>query len=244
MSGDDLPAGPELVGKVGKDLQVGAVCLGCPLHLARREESVLAPAEHQHRQLGDGRRPGKRESHHVEVGEVRLVLQPPVDRPDLRLAHRSGEKHLLGKLGRLENRPQAHRQVGPQESDRVAEQDAEGGKERTGGWHRGEEDRGGRSVILQVLLHDQPAHRMPDHDGRLGQRRSGLGDVGDVLGEPGPAEPLAARRIAVTAQVDRPYRPPAIGEVAEEVFLPAPGPVPGAVHEKKRRHEPLESPPR
>jgi hypothetical protein len=244
VAGDDLPAGAEheVVGEVGKDLEVGAVCLRRPLHLARREDPVLAAADNQHRQLGDGRRPGQREGDHIEVGEVGLVLQPLVERRGLRLAHGAAEEHLLGKRGGLDDRPQAHRQVGPEEPDRVATENAQGGQQRTRRGNRGDQHRGRRGMAFEVLLDDQAAHRVADHDRRLGQRGGRLGDVRDVLGDPRPAKALAPRRTAMAAQVDRLHRPAAVAEVAEEMLLPAPGAVPGAMHEQKRRHQPLESP--
>jgi hypothetical protein len=155
---------------------------------------------------------------------------------DLRLPHRAGEEHLPGKLGRLDDRPQAHQEVGLEELDRVPVEEAERGQEDAGRRHRGEQYRSCRGVVFQVLLHDQAAHRMADHNRRLGQRVGSLGNVLDVLGDPGPAQPLAARRAAMAAQVDRLHRPAAVAEVAEEVLLPAPGAVPGTMHEQKRRH--------
>ena len=238
MAGDHLPARAEheVVGEVGKDLQVGAVGLRRPLDLAGREDPVLPPADHEHRKLRDGCRLGQREDHHVEVGEVGLVLEPVVKRPDLRLAHRSAEEHLPGKLGRLDDRPQAHQQVGLEELDRVAVEEPQRGQEHACGRNRGDQHGGRRGVLLEVLLDDQAAHRVADHDRRLGHRGGGVGDVLDVFGDPGPAQPLAPGRAAVAAQVDRLHRPAAVAEVAEEMLLPTPGAVPGAMHEQKRRH--------
>ena len=222
--------------EVGKDLEVGPISLSRLLHLARREDPVLTPADDQHGELGYGCRPGQREGHHVEVGEVRLVLQPLVVGPDLRLAHGAAEEHLPSKLGGIDDRPQAHRQVGLEKPERMAVEEAERGLQHAGRRHRGDQHGGGGGVALEVLLHDQAAHRVADHNRRLGHRRGGFGDVGDILGDPGPAQPLAPRGAAVAAQVDRLHRPAAIAEVAEEMLLPAPSTVPGTMYEQKRRH--------
>ncbi len=244
MAGDDLPAGAEheVVGEVWKDLEVGAVGLRRPLHLARREDPVLAPADDQHRQPGHDRRPGQREGHHVEVGEVGLVLQSLVERPGLRLAHGAAEEQLLGERGCLDDRPQAHREVGPEELERVAAEDPQGGEQRTGRGHRRDQHRGRCGVAFEVLLDDQAAHRVADHDRWLGQRGGRFRDVRDVLGDPCPAKALTPRRTAMAAQVDRLHGPAAVAEVAEEMLLPAPGAVPGTVHEQKRRHKPSNLP--
>ncbi len=238
MAGDHLPARAqhEVVGEVGKDLQVGPVRRRRPLHLAGREESVLPAADDQHRHLRCRGRPGQVETEHVQVGEVRLVLQPVVERPDLGVSHDPGEEHLPGELRRLHDRPKAHRQVGLEELQRVAAQEAEGGQEHPRRWHRGDQHGGRRGVALQVLLDDEAAHRVPDHDRRLGQGGGGFGQVGDILGEPGPAEALAARRAAMPAKIDRLHLPTAVREVAEKMLLPAPCAVPRTMNEQKRRH--------
>jgi hypothetical protein len=225
------------VGDVGKDLDLGAIGLRRPLHLARREDSVLATAEDEHRKLGHQRRLGEREGHHVEVSEVGLVLEPVVERPDLGIAHGAGEEHLPGKIGGLDDRPEAHRQVGLEEFQRVADEKAKGRQEDSRRWHRGEQHRRRRRVLLEVLLDHQAAHRVADDDRRLGQRGGRSANVLDVVRDPVPAQPLTARCVPVTAEVDRLHRPAAVGEVAEEMLLPAPCSMPGAMYENKRRHQ-------
>jgi hypothetical protein len=163
------------VGEVGKDLQVGAVSRRRPLHLARREDPVIAASEDQHRDLCHRCRPGQVQDHHVQVGEVGLVLQPLVERPDLGLPHRPAEEQLLGKLGRLDDRPKAHQQVGLEELQRVPDEEAKGGHQHAGRRRRGDQNGGRRGVAFQVLLNDEAAHRVADHDRRLGQGGGGLG---------------------------------------------------------------------
>ena len=102
--------------------------------------------------------------------------------------------------------------------------------------HRGEQYRGRGRVRLEVLLDHQAPHRMPDDNRRLWHTRRGGGQVLHVFGDPRPAQSLAAGRGAVPPEVDRMDVPAPVGEVPEEVLLPAPRPVPGTVNEQDRRH--------
>jgi hypothetical protein len=228
------------VGQLGKDGQVGAIGLRRRPRLADGEGAVGLAGDHQHRQPGDRGRVGPVEDHHVEVGEIGLVLQAVVVRPHLALRHGLREEHLPGQLGSLDDRPEAQRQVGLEELQRVAAGEAEARHQDPGRRHRREQDRARRGVPLEVLLDHQSTHRVADYDRRRPHRPGGRGDVVDVVRDPGPAESLGWRR-PMTAEVESLDRPASVGEVAEEVLLPAPGAVPGTVHEKQRR--PLLRPP-
>ena len=230
------------MGQVGEDLEVGAVRGGRPLHLAGREDAVLPAADHEHRQLGDQRRLGERERQHVEVGEIRLVLEPVVIGPHLGVAHDRGEEHLACQFGGLDDRPQTHQNIGLEELQRVTECEAERRPEDAARGDRRDQDCGGGGVRLEVLLDDQPAHRMADQDRGLGERRGSLGDIGNVVRDAVPAKAPAVGGTSVTAEIDRLHEPAAVREVAEEVLLPTPRTVPGAMHEKQRWHQaPLNS---
>jgi len=223
------------VGEVREDGQLGAVGGRGGQHLLGREGAVGAAPDHQHRQLGDRRGLGKVEDHHVEVGEVGLVLQPLVEGADLALAHRAREEHLLRRLGGLHHRPEAHQGVGLEELHRVPPGEAQARHQHARGRHRGEQHRRWGGVGLEVLLDDGAAHRVPDdHRRRVHRGRRG-GHVLDVLGEPGPAQPLPPPGVAVAPEVQRLDGPAAVAEVAEEVLFPAPRAMPRAVHEQQRR---------
>lgn len=222
------------MGEVGKDLELGAVGGGGGRRLGNREGPVGATRQHQHRQLRYRRRVGAVEEHHVQVGEVGLVLEPFLVVAHLALAHRLREEHLARQLRRLDDRPEAQQRVGLEELQRVPGREAQRGHQHAAGRHRGEQHCAGGGMLLQVLLDDEAAHRMADDDGWRLEGGRGGGHVLHVVGDPGPAQPPVAAG-AVGAEVERPDRPAAVGEVAQEVLLPAPGAVPGAMHEQQRR---------
>ena len=113
----------------------------------------------------------------------------------------------------------------------MTHREAERRAENAGRWGRGDQHCRRCEVGFEVLLDNQPTHRVTDHDWRLGQGRRRFGDVCDVVGDPVPAQALAVGVGSVTAEVDRLHQPAAVGEVTEEMLLPTPCTMPGAMHE-------------
>ena len=87
---------------------------------------------------------------------------------------------------------------------------------------RRHQDRGGRSAGFQVLLHDEPAHGVPDQNGGRGQGRGDRTNIIDVVGDRALVKRLRNRAAAMSAQAqgDRPVT--VVREEIEEMVIPAP----------------------
>src|SRR3954451_6043643 len=103
---------------------------------------------------------------------------------------------------------------------------------RAGRRDRSHQDSGRCGMTLQVLLHDQAAHGMPDQDRRCGGLGRGRVDIVDIVGDP---VPQTLRGPVVPAQLGYAHvmagRPQPIAEVT-----PAPAAMPRAVYEQNRGH--------
>ena len=122
-----------------------------------------------------------------------------------------------------------HRQprVLPKPPHRRAEHPAPG--------RRREQHGGGRLVRLEVLLHHPAAEGVPDKHRIARQAGGHLLRVAHVVGDRGPAQPLAASAPPVAAQAQGVRVEAVLREEVEEVLGPAPCTLTRAVHEQRRR---------
>ena len=210
---------------------VGTVGGGGSLHLGGGEQAVEPGGDHQDRRR-HSLRTGRAE-HHVEIGRVRLVLEAGEVAGELGRRHVVPEQVFPGPVRGAHHGPEMHRQVRLQEGKGVPAGDPQGHPERAAGGDRSDEHRSRHVVVLQVALHDEAAHRVPDEDRRLADSLDGGGEIGGVVIDPDSPQRPVAGCVAVPPQIHGVCRVPPGGEPREYVVLPAPGTVPGPVDEQE-----------
>lgn len=99
-------------------------------------------------------------------------------------------------------------------------------------WERGQQHRSPGAAALQVALDDQPAQGMADQHGRFDESGRGLVHVLEVVVD---AVPDPAWRIVVAA---KPHGFDLVAAAAQPLgdAVPAPGPVPGPMHQQDPGH--------
>ena len=148
--------------------------------------------------------------------------------------------HIFRKEGLASQRRSGNERIEAQgeadlcENERMPRRDPERGGKRPARRHGSEQNACGRRVAFQVLLDNKPAHRMPYKDWRAWQRQRNRLDVLNVVGDASRAKPAAPFAAAMSAQAHRVSREAMLREIIQEMGVPAPSAVPGAVNEKQR----------
>ena len=99
----------------------------------------------------------------------------------------------------------------------------------------GRHQHAGRTVVLlQILLHDETAHGVTDDHRRCGQTVGNHADVLDIVGDRTRPQRFVSRAAAMAAKAERQSAITLVGEEVQEIFIPAPGRMPGSVDEEQR----------
>ncbi len=91
-----------------------------------------------------------------------------------------------------------------------------------------------RSLCFKIFVNDGTAHGMADDHRQAGESGRNLGNVLGIVSKARPSEFIMSFAFAVTAKTDCVAGKTLLSKIIQEIFIPAPRSVTGAVYEEQR----------